>query len=117
MTILRPVALWLVKALAQSVEAAPDHLSVPIVGKCIHGGSALFQMVTCCCDVAKLAMALSNVEVQGRVEPSHRTHHPRLRGTAVGDQVCRLLSSKIPNQFLTDIVLHISHRVCQRAAV
>jgi hypothetical protein len=60
--------------LRQGVQAVPDELSVLVVAECVDAGSGVVQVVAGAVEVevAEFAVAVSEVEVQGRVQAGDR---------------------------------------------
>ncbi|WP_158610059.1 hypothetical protein [Micromonospora globbae] len=68
-------------------------------------------------EIAELAVAVSQVEVQRRVQAGHRQRHPGLGDAGVAEQVGGGERPLIPDQLLVDVVLHVGHRVREDAHV
>lgn len=63
--------VWPLEDIAQLFETVSDHLSVILVRKCIYRGLASVKVVASLIEVARLAIALGNIEIQRGVEACH----------------------------------------------
>jgi hypothetical protein len=97
--------------LRQPIQAALDQLRVLVIAKRADRRLRTLEVLAGTAEIAELAAALTQVEVQRRIQTGHRQRHPSLRNPGIGKQVSRRQRSLIPDQLLVDVVLHIGHRV------
>src|SRR4051794_38616353 len=103
--------------LRQPIQAALDQPSVLVIAKRADPSLRTLEVLPGAAEITELAIALSQVEVQRRIQARHGQRDPSLRHPIVGEQVGRRYGSLIPEQLLVDIVLYISHRVREHANV
>jgi hypothetical protein len=74
-------------------------------------------VLSCLVELAELAVALTEVEMQRRIQPAHRDRHANLRHARVRDEIRGRECPEIPEQLVANVLLQIGHVVREHAPV
>ncbi len=101
----------LIELLGQPLRPALDGPPVLVVAKCADPGPRLLEVLAGAAAVAQLAITIALIQVQRRIQASHRERHSGLGHPLIDDLADGSKRSQIPHQLLVHVVLHIGHRM------
>jgi len=98
-------------------QAGRNHQAVAVAAEGADSRLPVLEVLAGPVEIAELAVALAEVEVQRRLEPAHGARQPGPRRPLVRDEVGGGQRSQVPGKLLAEVVLHVGHRVGKPAAV
>jgi len=101
----------------ESVKATLDHPTVTVVPERADSCPAPFEVLSGSIEVAELAVALREVEVQRRIEAGNWALHADFSRPLLRDQVGSRQRPQVLKQLLAHVVLHVGHGVSKRGTV